>query len=100
MVSRAEFVEYLCEKYALDKEQIEAFGGANVACYTTDASTIPGRGGPVTAAHEGTPAPLAPGEGGGEAKESLSGSMSVQTSTPAASSVSSPSRGTPQDGVA
>ena len=87
MVSRAEFVDYLCETYALNKEQIEAFGGANVACYTTGASTTPGRGGA---------APHAPGEGGREAKTTCAASSEAKT-TRAASSASPPSRESPED---
>ena len=37
VVSRHEFVTYLCETYALRRERIGAFGGANVACFSLPA---------------------------------------------------------------
>ena len=40
VVSRAEFVLYLCETYDLHNEQIDAFGGANIACYSPCAGAI------------------------------------------------------------
>jgi hypothetical protein len=40
-VSRAEFVEYLCEHYKLEHERINTFGGANVACYSLCAGAPP-----------------------------------------------------------
>ena len=64
VISRSDFVRYLCETYALERESIGAFAGANVACFTSppDASLAAAGsgGGGVAAAGAAAAAPVPP----------------------------------------
>ena len=44
-VSRADFLDYLCERYSLAKERIEVFAGANVACFSPNLAGPAAEGG-------------------------------------------------------
>ena len=61
-MTRGEFIEYLCEKYALEKERIGVFSGANIACFTAKVAAT------VAAAEDGGGGG---GGGGGDCGEGI-----------------------------